>query len=405
MLTVDEALDAILEHVEFSDFGSAKLDQCLNRVLAEDLITPHDSPPFDKSMMDGFAVNTAGFGDGGTRKLSVRETITAGTIPTATVDPDSSSRIMTGAPVPSGADCVVPIELVTYNEKTPDKVTVPADAVKAGGNILRQGVSAQQGTPLMSRGTRLESQHIAVLAEFGVANVPVHRNATVAVLATGDELLDIDQPLTPGRIRNSNEPMLLSQIQRADANPVGLGIAKDDRADLRAHIEKGLDCDFLLLSGGVSAGTMDLVPSELAAAGVVEIFHKIRMKPGKPLWFGKLSSENRSCIVFGLPGNPVSSMICFEVFVRAALRRFSGQQYSRAEVVTSTLQEEVRVRGDRVTYFPTRLEVTESGVTSTPVAWGGSADLRATANANGMSILPPKSGAYRPGDRVDSIWW
>lgn len=405
MLTVDEALDTILSNVQTADAGAAPLQECLNRVLAEDLTTPHDSPPFDKSMMDGFAVNSAGFTDASTRTLPIREMITAGTVPSAVVEQNSSSRIMTGAPIPAGADCVVPVELVEFDPTKPDIVTVSADTVSPGKNVLRQGTSARQGTPLMVKGTLLQPQHIAVLAEFGVATVPVYPRPTMAVLATGDELLNIDQPLTPGRIRNSNEPMLVSQIQRAGGIPKALGVAKDNRDDLRAHISEGLSYDFLLLSGGVSAGTLDLVPSELAAAGVEQVFHKIQMKPGKPLWFGRLKSDDHNCLVFGLPGNPVSSMICFELFVRTAFRKLVGLADSRPAVLSTTLQQEVQVRGDRVTYFPTRLQITKAGVTSTPVPWGGSADLRATAEANGMSVFPPRSESYVTGETVDSIWW
>ena len=268
MLTVDEALNAILQCVNPAAAEQTPLQDCLRRVLAEDLATPHDSPPFDKSMMDGFAIQSARFSHGGSDPLRVLETITAGTVPAKTIQAGTASRIMTGAPIPPGADCVVPIENVQFDESRPDAVTIPAEHMTAERHILRQGFSARTGEPLMKAGTLLEPQHIAVLAEFGVATVPTYRRPDVAVLATGDELLSIDQPLTPGHIRNSNEPMLVSQIQRALCTAVPLGVAKDTRDDLQPRIQRGLECDFLLLSGGVSAGTLDLVPSELANAGV-----------------------------------------------------------------------------------------------------------------------------------------
>lgn len=405
MLTVQEALTSILAAVAPTTTTKRPLAECLDHVLSQDLITPHDSPPFDKSMMDGFAVHTSSFDGGGTVQLSVQETITAGTVPQKAVVTGVSSRIMTGAALPAGADCVVPIEQVSFDAATPGVVSVATEAVAPGKNILQQGHSAREGTPLMATGTRLQPQHIAVLAEFGVANVPVHRQPAVAILATGDELLDIDQPLTPGHIRNSNEPMLHSQIRRAHALPIPLGVAKDTRDDLRGHIQRGLEADFLILSGGVSAGTLDLVPSELNAAGVAQVFHKIQMKPGKPLWFGQLKTDNKCCYVFGLPGNPVSSMICFELFVRPALRQFCGVSDPQPQVVPATLQKEISVRGDRVTYLPTKLQISADGVTSTPVPWGGSADLRSTAEANGMSILHPQNVPYPAGHLVDSIWW
>ena len=405
MLTVDEAIEAILNYIEVASVNYIALQDCLNWVLAKDLTTPHDSPPFDKSMMDGFAVATSGFGTDGDRTLSVLETITAGTVPTKAVDVESASRIMTGALLPAGADCVVPIESVTFNEANPEFVTVNLADISAGRNILRKGVSAQANESLMKAGTLLEPQHIAVLAEFGIASVPTFRRTTVAVLATGDELLPIDQPLEPGRIRNSNEPMLVCQIQRTQAIPIPLGVAKDLREELAPKIKQGLKCDFLLLSGGVSAGTHDLVPSELAAAGVEQVFHKIQMKPGKPLWFGQLKTRDHTCWVFGLPGNPVSSMICFELFVRTAIRKFSGRINAMPQFLSGKLTQPVTVKGDRVTYFPSRLELTQDGIQATPVPWGGSADLRSTAEANGMCLLAPKDVAYEAGDAVETIAW
>lgn len=405
MLTVTEALIAILEHSQPGQPQQVPLADCLRRVLADDLSTPHDSPPFDKSMMDGFVVSCSAFADQEIATLQVLETITAGTIPTASVAGDAASRIMTGAPIPSGGDCVIPIERVQFDERQPDVVTIPGDVVMAERHILRQGCLAKTGDPLLPRGTVIEPQHIAVLAEFGVAQLPVYLKPTVAVLATGDELLPIDQPLTPGHIRNSNEPMLVSQIQRAGAEAVPLGVARDNRAELSVRIADGLKCDFLLLSGGVSAGTLDLVPSELAAAGVEEVFHKIQMKPGKPLWFGQRTVNGHKCCVFGLPGNPVSSMICFEIFVRSALRAFCGETNAEPQTVEAALTEDVAIRGDRPTYFPATLNRHKGQMTATTVRWGGSADLRSTADANGMVILHPRTEPYKAGETVSAIEW
>ncbi len=405
MHSIDDAFRDILAHVLTAESVSTPLADSLDLVLAEDLTTPHDSPPFDKSMMDGFAVNSGGFADAGSRTLPVLETITAGTVPQRALTPDCAARIMTGAPLPGGADAVVPIELVAWNECAPETVTIRADKVAAERNVLRQGCSARSGTPLMSAGTLLQPQHIAVLAEFGVAAVPTFRRPTVAVLATGDELIDVAEPLSPGRIRNSNEPMLIAQIRRANATPVALGVARDNRDDLRDHIARGLQHDFLLLSGGVSAGMLDLVPSELAAAGVREVFHGVGMKPGKPLWFGDLRTAERHCSVFGLPGNPVSSMVCFELFVRSAIRQFSGWQDPLPLVRPALLTEEISIRGDRPTYFPAVLRESPSGLTATPVKWGGSADLRATANANGMCLFEPCAEPYAAGMLMSAISW
>ena len=194
-------------------------------------------------------------------------------------------------------------------------------AIFAEANLMRQGGAARQGSRLLTAGTQLQPQQIAALAEFGQATVPVYCRPTVAVLATGDELISCDQPLRPGAIRNSNEPMLLAQAATCGACPVSLGIARDTIAELSMRIQQGLDHDVLLLSGGVSAGTLDLVPQQLAAAGVEQIFHGVNMKPGKPLWFGIRRRESRTTLVFGLPGNPVSSLVCFELFVTACTEK------------------------------------------------------------------------------------
>lgn len=405
MLTVEQALESILSAVQPGKKELVGIDECLNRVLAENLTTPHDSPPFDKSMMDGFAVHSSGVTDSERFCLAVQETITAGHVPAHAVGAGMASRIMTGALIPEGADCVVPIERVVYDEAVPDQVTIAKEDIRPEWNVLRQGTSARANSPLLASGTQLEPQHIAVLAEFGVAQVSTYRPPRVSVLATGDELLDVTEPLVPGRIRNSNQPMLIAQIARAKAVPVPLGIARDNRDNLRQHIAEGLKSDFLLLSGGVSAGTLDLVPSELAAAGVTQVFHKIQMKPGKPLWFGQLQKHEHRCWVFGLPGNPVSSMICFELFVRPALRKFAGIDNPLPQVTAATLTAEVKVRGDRVTYFPARLEHSDAEISATPVPWGGSADLRSTADANGMCILEPCECAYESGQQVKVIFW
>lgn len=405
MLTVTQALDLILQNSTPVDSHQVPLVDSLNQVLAQSLTTPHDSPPFDKSMMDGFAVNSSVVFDSESEQLRVLETITAGTLPTRSPESGEASRIMTGAPMPPHADCVIPIEHTEFNEDRPDTVAISRERVAPERNVLRQGCSAQTGSPLLEAGTQLKPQHIAVLAEFGLSQISTTRLPTVAVLATGDELVSAADELTPGRIRNSNEPMLESQILRAGALPVPLGIAGDNVEDLSQRITQGLQEDVLLLSGGVSAGTLDLVPAQLAAAGVEQVFHKIQMKPGKPLWFGVLQNEQQRCLVFGLPGNPVSSMVCFEVFVRPALEALAGLPPHGSRNRTAVLTADISIRGDRTTYFPSTLVRQQEGLTATPVAWGGSADLRSTALANGVCCLEPGGEGYSAGTLVPVIVW
>jgi molybdopterin molybdotransferase len=265
---------------------------------------------------------------------------------------------------------------------------------------------------VLPAGRVLRAQEIGALAESGRATVEVYRRPRVAVLATGDELVPASAQPGPGQIRNSNEPMLCAQIRQAGGEPVPLGIARDERQHLRERIEQGLACDLLLLSGGVSAGKLDLVPSELAAAGVRQVFHQIRMKPGKPLWFGVFDRPTKTgttgadrCYVFGLPGNPVSSMVCCELFARAALRRLMGIEPAVAVPLQARLTEEHSMRGNRPTYHPARLEWQPTGPAVHAVDWIGSSDLRATVDANALVYFPPGDRVFRAGEMVDVYPW
>ena len=405
MLTITEALEQVLNQTKTRQAETVLLADCHNCVLAADLATPHESPPFDKSMMDGFAVDSRTVFESGVTELSVLETITAGTLPTQRPGAGTACRIMTGAPMPQGADCVVPIEKTSFSDEQPKVVRITPEHVASERHVLRKGASATAGTDLLAGGTPLKPQHIAVLAEFGLSSVDIIPQSRVAILATGDELIPSSEPLTPGRIRNSNEPMLVAQVQRAGGIPVPLGIARDDAEQLSVGISAGLKCDVLLLSGGVSAGTLDLVPAQLAAAGVRQVLHGIHMKPGKPLWFGAARTGHGLCLVFGLPGNPVSSMVCFEMFVRPALKKLAGRTPHGPEMHPATLTEEICVKGERPTCFPSLLCRTPEGLTATPVAWGGSADLKSTALANGLCLLEPVPGRYQAGDTVLVTAW
>ena len=416
MISVDEAVRKILAESVQLPAVKTSLGNCTGLILAENTRVGCDSPPFHKAMMDGFAVSSQvadisdskiSTGGSGNSKvhLKVVETITAGTVPKCVIDSATAARIMTGAPMPAGADCVIPIEQVDFESSKPDEVGVSAQDAIAEKHVLRRGSIAVEGDPLMSSGVMLQAQHIAALAEFGMAEVACVPQPKVAVLATGDELVDVSEPLTPGRIRNSNEPMLLSQLERAGSIGYGLGIAIDQLEALKAKVGQGLSCDVLLLSGGVSAGMLDLVPQVLTELGVCEVLHKVAMKPGKPLWFGQLKVGDRKCLVFGLPGNPVSSMVCFEVFVRPALGKLAGISVENSSKPLATLQADVSVKGDRVTYFPATFQTTDQGLTATALPWAGSADLRTTAAAEGLVILDPKQGPFVAGSSVECMLW
>jgi molybdopterin molybdotransferase len=258
----------------------------------------------------------------------------------------------------------------------------------------------------------LRPQELGALAEVGKHRLSIRPRPTDAILATGDELVPVDAKPGPGQIRNSNETMLAAQTIRAGGVAVPLGIARDDRTELRERILAGLGSDVLLLSGGVSEGTHDLVPSELASLGVRNVFHKINIRPGKPLWFGVWNRTGGTpkdgpavCYVFGLPGNPVSSMICFELFVRSCLRRLRGIEPAEPEAVSARLTADHVARGDRPTYNPARVAWEGSGLTVTPIRWHGSSDLQATVDANAMAVFPGGDRKYSAGEPVDVILW
>lgn len=412
MLTVDESIRAVLAEVRVGEPETVLLSDSLGRILASTLQTPHDSPPFDKSLMDGFAVSRqiestdpSGLLPSGLLTLQVIETVTAGTLATQTLRSGTAVRIMTGAPLPAGTTCVVPIERTQFDESRPDVVRIDPAEIRPEGHVLRQGAAARAGTPLLTAGSRISPQRLAALAEFGIGQMTVQRRPRVAILATGNELVTGDQRLQPGQIRNSNEPMLAAQTSQVDGLPVPLGIARDEASELSQRIQEGLQYDMLLLTGGVSAGTLDLVPARLAAAGVRPVFHGIRMKPGKPLWFGVLDGGSRRCLVFGLPGNPVSSLVCFELYVRTAIRRFLGQPQPGPLKSCGRLTEGTVVRGDRPVYHPARVTLTDNVLRATLIPWSGSSDLRATVEANGMVLLQPELGQYTKETPVDIFLW
>ena len=410
MHSVSEALNIILQSVQQKNAEHVALRNSLSRVLAETLFVPHDSPPFDKSLMDGFAVSvptaeaSAGHSQAQSVTFTVAEVVTAGNLPRLTLTDNIAARIMTGAPLPDGCNCVVPIEQTLFDEANPQTVTIPQSALRQESCLIRRGTSAAAGSVLLQKGTRLQPQQLAALAEFGFSKILVERRPKVAVLATGDELTSIDEPLRPGQIRNSNEPMLIAQIEACDATPVALGIARDDEQQLRTGILQGLQNDFLLLTGGVSAGILDFVPQQLKLAGVTPILHGVQMKPGKPLWFGVFEQDSHRCLVFGLPGNPVSSLACFELFVRPALQMFSGLAVPATQLV-ATLDESAQVFGNRPVYHPARIQIQSDRLTVRRVPWSGSSDLKATVDANGMALFLPEHGPYSPGEMVEIWLW
>lgn len=397
MISLTEAWARIQHTVAPADSSCVALADALGCTLVHDLYCTINSPPFDKSMMDGFAIRSADFLQG-ERNFEIAGELVAGKIWTGSVREKTALRIMTGAPIPPGADAVVRVEDTAVESNRMRILNIASLA--PGTNIVRCGESMRMGESLIAALRQLRPPEIGLLAELGISRVEVRKPPTIAVLATGDELVPVDAEPGPGQIRNSNEPMIAAQIRAAGCVAVPLGIARDERSQLRALVEQGLRSDFLCLSGGVSAGVLDLVPAELEGAGVKEVFHKVELKPGKPVWFG-IRPGLQPKYVFGLPGNPVSSQVCFELFVKAAIRcRLGGA--ALPDFLTASLAEPFTSTSDRPTFFPARLILNGSELTVVPTSWRGSFDLRATVEADGLAYFD-SSRTFQQGEPIQVL--
>jgi molybdopterin molybdotransferase len=394
MLSIDEALKLVLDHAkpmaaEVSAVG------VVGDVLAETIVSDIDSPPHDKSVVDGYALSVADI-HGGKTELKVLEEVVAGAVPTKAVTPGMATRIMTGAPLPVGADAVIMVEQTTT---TGNRVVIQAVNVKAGQNIMRRGVSIVRGQTMLKPGTVLRPIEIGLLSEAGRTEALIYKRPHIAVIATGNELLDAGQVPGAGQIRNSNGPMLAALARQAAAMGANLGIARDDAAQLSKRISTGFSAEIVLLSGGVSAGVLDLVPGVLKQLGVREVFHKVNLKPGKPLWFGYKDRGDHKTLIFGLPGNPVSALVCFELFVRPAIQKMRGLPPTGLKRATARLSCGHQQRGDRPTYWPASLQ----GRELTPLPWKGSGDLRTLTYANCLAFFPAGERVFRAGEEVEAL--
>jgi molybdopterin molybdotransferase len=396
MLTVAEAQAIVLQNAGPLAPVSAPLSpSVLGAVLAEDVVSDLDMPPHDKALMDGYAVRAADLPDG-RGLLTVIEEVIAGRTPRQAVAPGQATRIMTGAPVPAGADAVVMIERTRADG---DRVAVEDRPPRPGQNIMPRGREMRRGETVLTAGSPLRPQELGLLATVGRVSARVRPAPRAAVLSTGDEVVEAGERPGPGQIRNGNGPMLCAQVARAGGLPQYLGIARDRLDSLRPLIDEGLRSDLLVLSGGVSAGVVDLVPGVLQEAGVRPYFHKVEMKPGKPVFFGARGQT----LVFGLPGNPVSALVCFELFVRPALRRLAGHAEPGPFLVRAVLTADFAYRTDRPTYHPALLDTQAGRWQVRAVPWHGSPDLRGLTRANAFVVFPAGDHQHRAGQEFDVL--
>jgi molybdopterin molybdotransferase len=398
ILTYAEAAALVLEQARLASTIPRLTEQlslldALHRVLAAPVLADRDLPPFRRSSRDGYAIQAAALATGDW--LPVVGTLRAGQpAPSAPFAIGTALEIMTGAPVPEGADAVVMLEHVEIGSRILDsKIRLQPDRiVRPGTHVVPAGSEACSGDPLVAAGTRVAPNHIGALAAAGAAQVAVFAKPRVAILATGDELVEIDATPQPHQIRNSNSYSLGAQVTVAGGEPVRLGIAHDHLDDLRTLLDRAQkSCDLLLLSGGVSAGKYDLVERALAERGAVFHFTGVRIQPGKPAVFGELPPTKSGAVplpFFGLPGDPVSTMVTFLLFAAPLLRALAGEATPAPRFAQARLTA-AEPPADITRFLPAHLDAGWDHATVRRIPWQGSGDLAATAQSNCFVVLPP----------------
>ncbi len=411
MLSVAEARERILSRFQPVATESRPLIACANRVLAEDIAAATDLPLFDNSSMDGFALRSADTvpaailslsKDASRVTLRVVADIPAGSSPTVFLAKDEAARITTGAPIPNGADAVIPVEDTDFNYRQPgtplpETVTLSRQ-VKAGENVRPRGMDMHAGDIVLNKGQTLRPQDLGLLAMLGAANVQVHKKPRVALLSSGDELLEVDAPLEAGKIRDSNSYTLAALIESAGADVIRLGVARDTRQAVTALLEKAVNerVDLIVSSAGVSVGAFDFVKEAIESNGSLD-FWRVNMRPGKPLAYG----EYRGINFVGLPGNPVSAFVGFEVFVRDAIGKLSGQFNGGRPRVRVRCEREIESDG-RESYLRAQVRDVDGALSAKLTGHQGSGNLLSLVQANALLIIPAGVKCVPAGQEVDA---
>ena len=389
-LTFHEARECVLSTVRGARQACAveevALRDAAGRVLAEDVAADRDTPPLARSVRDGYAVRASD----APGELQVIGEVRAGEFFAGAVGPGQAVEIMTGAPIPDGADAVVMVEhaLRVEDRVRIDRQTEPQQFINP------RGCEAAANEVVLRAGVRLDYSCVAALAAFGRENVKVFRKPPVSILATGDEIVEAGQTPESFQIRNSNAWSLAAQVARAGGEPIMLPVARDNQDHTREMIERGLAADLLLLSGGVSAGKYDLVERVLAGLGAEFYFDRVLIQPGQPLVFGRA----RGKFFFGLPGNPASTMVTFELFARAALELLGGQEEIALHMPYARLTRDFHHRPGIERFLPARLSA--DGAEVTPVAWSGSGDIPAMTRANAYLVADADRAEYPRGELI-----
>ena len=394
MHSIDEALGLILGPIAPLDAARESLAAAAGRVAAEDAAAAVDLPPFDRSAMDGYAVRAGDTAAGVALRLAGG--VAAGEVSADELAAGTAAAISTGAALPPGADAVLQSELAELGDGT----VTPERAIEPGRHVRYRGEDLRAGDVLARAGERLTLPRLSALASAGVGEVAVHRRPRLQMLVTGSELLPLGAPPEPGRIHESNGLMVGLLAERAGADVTHGGVVPDDREATLAAVEAGLRADVLVVSGGVSVGPHDHVKPAFEACGVEEVLWRVRIKPGKPIWFGR----REHTLVFGLPGNPLSSIVCFCMFIEPALRRLQGERDAAPQLVPGRLTAPAGPSDGRTTFLTARIARGEDGVLeATPTERQGSHMTGALGQSDGFAVAPHGSPGLAAGDPVDLL--
>jgi molybdopterin molybdotransferase len=364
-------------------------------VIAEDIYASRDIPPFDNSGMDGYAVrreDVEGASQDHPVRLEVIEDLPAGFVSSRILGKGQAIRIMTGAPVPGGADVIVPVE----ETRQEDGFVLILKAIPRGEHIREAGEDVRKGDLVISRGDVIRPAEVGMLASLGRSSISVYQRPLVAILCTGEELADVDETLGEVKIISSNSYTLAAQVKDCGAIPIQLGIARDRKMEIEEKFRQGLRADVLISSAGISVGDYDFVKDVLKDLGMEMVFWKVAMKPGKPLAFGTIEGKP----VFGLPGNPVSSMVSFEQFVRPSLLKMMGHRQLFRPVIEATLKEDIRKEPGRRHFIRASVFFEEDSYSVTMTGAQGSGILKSMVRANGLIVIPEDRDVVKAGERV-----
>jgi molybdopterin molybdotransferase len=398
MISADQAFKIVVENVQPTGVERVFIREALGRVLGEPIYAPRDVPSFDNSAMDGFAVRSGDLALASRErpaKLKVVETIAAGSFPKTELGPGLAARIMTGAPIPYGADAVVPVEQTRSSDDTVEVLV----SVNSGGCVRRRGEDLREGMLILPARRRLRVADVGLLASLNRSMIDVYRRPRVAIVCTGDELVDIDQQPSGAQVVNSNAYGLAAAISEAGGEATLLRVARDRPPEIRERFCEALCCDVIVSTGGVSVGQFDHVKQVVRELGMRELFHGVAQRPGRPLMFGLL--EERP--VFGLPGNPVSALVCFELYGGPALRKMGGREDFWLPRVTALCAQDIKSAANLTEFIRVRIERRNGELYAAPSGEQGSAVLSALSRADGLLIGPAGKTSLPRGSQVEVL--